>query len=101
MEDCEKFIQKSLPEKEDFYSNLNNEYITDTDARMKKEIKNLGDYHYLYAQSNTLLLADVYENFRNICLEVYELDPALFFTAPRINMASSLRKEQSSFRSFD
>ena len=42
------------------------------------KLKNLGEYHDLYVQSNTLLLADVFENFRNNCLEVYELDPAPF-----------------------
>ena len=44
--------------------------------------KNLGDYHDLYVQSDTLLLADVFENFRNMCIKVYELDPAHFLSAP-------------------
>ena len=42
------------------------------------EIKNLGEYHDLYVQSDTLLLADVFEKFRNMCLKMYELDPAKF-----------------------
>ena len=42
------------------------------------EIKNLEEYHNLYAQSNTLLLTDVFENFRNINLKIYEDDPAKF-----------------------
>ena len=46
------------------------------------EIKNLGEYHDFYVRSNTLLLADVFENFRNMCLEIYELDPAKFFSVP-------------------
>ena len=46
------------------------------------ETKNLREYHDLYVQSNTLLLADVFENFRNICLKIYELDPAKFLSAP-------------------
>ena len=46
------------------------------------EIKNLEEYYYLHVQSNTLLSADVFENFRNMCLEKYELDPAKFFSAP-------------------
>ena len=42
------------------------------------EIKNLGEYHDLYVQSDTLSLADIFENFRNMCLKIYELDPAKF-----------------------
>ena len=42
------------------------------------KIKHLGEYHYLYGHSNTFLLADVFENFRNMCLGIYELDPAHF-----------------------
>ena len=74
--------------KEDFYSHLNMEDITDADyAHIKRvckdsEIKNLGEYHDLYLQSGTLLLADLFENFRNICLEIYELDPDHFPSAP-------------------
>ena len=58
------------------------EDITDADYVHTKrvckdfEIKNLEEYHDLYVQRDTLLLADVFENFRNICLEIYELDPA-------------------------
>ena len=46
------------------------------------KLKNLGDYHDLYVQSDTLLLADVFENFRNKCIEIYELDPVHFLSAP-------------------
>ena len=45
------------------------------------EIKNLGEYHDLHAQSDTLLLTDVFENFRKMCLEIYELDPVYFVSA--------------------
>ena len=45
-------------------------------------IKNLGEYHDLYVQSDTLLLADVSENFRVMCIKVYGLDPAYFLSAP-------------------
>ena len=54
--------------------------------------KNLGDYHDLYVQSNALLLADVFENFRNICIKVYELDPAHFFSAPGLAWQACLKK---------
>ena len=46
------------------------------------EIKNQGEYYDLYVQSNTLLLADVFENFRNMCLEICEVDPAKYLSAP-------------------
>ena len=48
------------------------------------KIRNLGEYHDLYVQGDTLLLADVFENFRNMWLKIYELDPAKFFSAPEL-----------------
>ena len=78
----------SLPPKEDFYSNLNLEDITDKGYTHAQkvwdvfEIKNLGEYYNLYVQSDTLLLSDVFENFRNMCLKIYELDPVYFVSAP-------------------
>ena len=56
------------------------------------KLKNLGEYHDLYVQSDTLLLADVFENFRNKCLEVYELDPAHFLSLPRLAWQEYLKK---------
>ena len=67
MDDWEKRNETSLPEKEDFYSHLNMEDITDADYAHGKrvckdfEIKNLEEYHDLYVQSHTLLLANVYD----------------------------------------
>ena len=88
MDDLENTNETSLPDKEDFYSHLNMEDITDADyvdtKRVCKdfEIINLGEYHDLYVQSDTLLLADVFDNFINMCLEIYELDPVKFLSAP-------------------
>ena len=56
-------------------------------------IKNLGDYHDLFVQSDTLL-ADVFENFRNICNKVYELDPAHFLSAPGLAWKACLEKSK-------
>ena len=98
MDDWEKFNETLLPKKEDFYSHLNMEDITDADyAHAKRvckdfEIKNLGEYHDLYVQSDTLLLADVFENFRNMCLKIYELDPAKFLSAPGLAWQAALKK---------
>ena len=85
IDDWEKFNETSLPEKEDFYSQLNMEDITDADYMHAKrvckdfEIKLLGEHHNLYVQTNALLLDDVFENFENMCLKIYELDPVFFF----------------------
>ena len=59
-----------------------------------KEFKmnNLGDYDDLYIQSGTLLLADVFENFRNKCIEMYELDPACFLPVPGLAWQACLKK---------
>ena len=87
-DDWEKFNKSTLPEKEKFYSNLNLEDITYADYMYVKrvckyfEIKNLGEYHDLYYKSDTLLLGDVFEKFRKICLKIYELDPVKFISAP-------------------
>ena len=64
------------------------EDITDVDHRHVKRVfknlnnKNLGGYHDFYVQSDTLLFAGVFEHFRNKCIEIYELDPAHFLSAP-------------------
>ena len=82
MDSWERFNETSLADKEAFYSNLNMEDITDVDYKPAKIVfknlinKKLGDYH------DTLLLADVFENFRNMCIKAYELDRADFLSAP-------------------
>ena len=71
--------------------------ITDKKSICKKSIqklnyKNLGDYHDLYFQSDTLLLANVFENFRTKCIEIYELDPAQFSFVPGLAWQTFLKK---------
>ena len=61
------------------------------------EIKNLGDYHDLYVQSDTLLLNDIFENFRNMRFETYELDLEKFL----ICWISSFKKDQSKIKYFN
>ena len=98
MDNWERFNETSLPNKEPFYSNLNMENIDDIDYRhgnnvfKRFKLKNLGEYHDLYVQSDTLLLADVFENFRNTCLEVYELAPAHFLSLPGLAWQACLKK---------
>ena len=98
MDVWQKFNEISLSEREDFYSHLNMEDITNADyAHAKRvckdfEINNLGEHHDLYVQSDTLLVADVFENFRNMCLEIYKLDPAKFLSATGLAWQAALKK---------
>ena len=97
MDSWEKFDQTALPLKKDFYSNLNLENITDEDYTHTQkiwgvfEIKNVGEYHDLYVQSDTLLLSDIFKNFRNMCLNLYELDPVSFVSAPGLTWQTCLK----------
>ena len=87
MDSQEKFNENALPPKKDFYSNSYLEDISDEDYKHAQkvwdvfEIKNLGEYHDLYVQSDTLLLSDIFEDFRNMYYNKYELDPVYFVSA--------------------
>ena len=100
MDNWGKFDETTLPPKEAFYSNLNLENISDKDyAHAQKvwkvfEIKNRGDYHDLYVKSDTLLLPDVFENFRNMCLKIYKLDPVYFVSAPGLAWQVCVKKTE-------
>ena len=64
----------------------------------KFKLKHLGEYHDLYVQRDTLLLADVFENFRNMCIKVYELDPAHFLSLPGLAWQACLKKNKRKIR---
>ena len=94
----ERFDETSLPDKKTFYSELNLEDISDKDYEHAQKvwevfrIKNLGEYHDIYVQSDVLLLADVFENFRDMCIEIHELDPAHCLSAPGLIQQACLKK---------
>ena len=98
MDSWEKFSKISLPSKEDFYSYLNMEDISDIDYRHGNNVfkgfklENLGDCHDLYVPSDTLLLADVFNNFRDMCIKEYELDPTHFLSLPGLAWLACLKK---------
>ena len=76
------------------------EDITDVDYRHAKRVfkyfnnKDIGDFRDLYVQSDTLLLAHVFENFRNKCIEIHELDPAHFLSAPGFAWQACLKRTE-------
>ena len=97
MDSWDKFDETSFPSKKDCFSILILEDISDKDYEhalkvFKEYCKNMGDYHDLYVQTDTLLLADVFENFRNKCLEIYDLDPSYFYSAPGLAWQACLKK---------
>ena len=88
MDTPEKLKETQLPAREAFYSRLNDKGITDENYMHAREVwetfemKNLEDYHDLYNRVDVLLLADVFENFRSVCIKNCNLDPAHYYTAP-------------------
>ena len=97
MDNFEKFNNTQLPSKDEFYSILNNENITDKQYEHAQNVwntfqfKNMGEYHDLYLKSDILLLVDVFEIFRKTCLQYYKLDPVHYFTSPGLSWDSMLK----------
>ena len=98
MDSWERFNETSLPPKESFYSELNLEDISDKDYLHAQkvwdvfEIRNLGEYHDLYVQTDTSLLADVFEKIKDKCIDIYGLDPSYFLSAPGLAWQACLKK---------
>ena len=97
MDSFQRFSERSLPGIEDFYSILNDTNISESDYSHAKrvwstfQIRDLGEYHDLYLRTDVLLLADVFESFRGICLSDYRLDPCHYFSAPGLSWDALLR----------
>ena len=91
------FEEKQLPTKEQFYSKLSEHDISDEDYEHATKIwkvfncQTFGDYHDLYQKTDVLLLADIFENFRNMCIDYNKLDPCNYLTAPGLSMDAALR----------
>ena len=95
--DLSKMLETQLPSKEKFYSKLNDEILSDDDYQHAINVwstfncKTIRDYHDLYLKTDVLLLADVFEKFRNTCLEHYQLDPAYYYTIPHLAWNACLK----------
>ncbi|XP_043470555.1 DNA polymerase-like [Leptopilina heterotoma] len=92
-----KLNETQLPPKEKFYSTLNDSHVSDEDYRHAQTVwsafncQYLYEYVYLYMKTDILLLADVFENFRDQCLIAYELDPAYYYTTPGLSWDAILK----------
>ena len=97
MDSFDKFEQTKLPKYDEFYSILNDENITTGQYNQAQNVwntfrlKNMGDYHDLYLESDVLLLTDVFENFRKTCLLYYKLDLCHYFTSPGLSWDAMLK----------
>ena len=104
MDSFERFSETQLSEKEKFYSSLSGQGITDEDYAQGKQVwetfgcRNLGDHHNLYVATDSLLLADVFENFRKVCQEKYGLDPGALLQRIRFELGRSLEEDRNRAR---
>ena len=97
MDDFQKFENTKLPEKHEFYNDLSKKHISEEDWEFVNDLwstfqlKNLGELHDLYMVTDTLLLADVFENYRTVIHKNYGLDPIHFYTAPSLSWSAGLK----------
>ena len=98
LDDIIKLNTEGLPSKDKFYSSLYESEVNEEDYQRAQKVwdhfkmKTLKDYHNLYLETDVLLLADVFENFRRTCLENYKLDPAHYVSAPGLSWDAFLKK---------
>ena len=97
LDSVERLNETQLPSKDVFYSKLTGQEISDVDYEHAQTVwrtfrmKTMRDYHNLYNQSDVLLLADVFENFREVCKENYNLDPCWYYTVPGLAWDACLK----------
>ena len=97
MDSFQKFGDQQLPPKEEFYSILTDDSISDEQYQHAQKVWNtfnmrtMDEYHDLYLKSDILLLADVFENFRKTCHQYYKLDPCHYFTSPGLSWDALLK----------
>ena len=99
MDSWERFNETLLPPKKDFQRELTLEDISDKNYSHAQKVfdefcTDIGDYHDLYVQCDTLLLADVFEKFIDTCIDVYGLDPSYFLSAPGLAWQACLKKTE-------
>ena len=97
MDSFERFAERNLPPQVAFHSRLRNESINDKEYEHAQNVwkvfgcKTMRDYHDMYLMSDVLMLADVFENFRQMSLEVYKLDPVHYYSLPGLAWDAALK----------
>ena len=104
MDSLERLSDTSLPSIDHFYSKLNDTSISTSDYTHAQRVweefgmNSMRDYHYLYQKTDVLLLADVFEEFRKVCLDNYQLDPAWYYTSPGLAWECMSKKDEGKAR---
>jgi len=107
MNSVDKFKDTKIPELQDWYSKLDDkkgefvQLLRAQHAWIKLRMKNMGDYTALYMKTDVCLLADVFENFRNVCMKTYGLDPAHYFTSPGLSWDAMLKHTKVRIETFN
>ena len=100
MDSFDKFNETKLPPINEFYSKLYDSNVDKKDYAHAQNVwshfgfKNMGEYHDLYLKTDVVLLADIFENFRDVCLKNYKLDPAWYYTSPGLSWDALLKKTE-------
>ncbi|CAB4044377.1 uncharacterized transposon-derived, partial [Paramuricea clavata] len=98
MDGMDKLQSEGLPSKDEFYSTLYESDVSNEDYQRAQRVwshfnmKTTRNYHDLYLETDVLLLADVFENFRRTCMESYELDPAHYVSASGLSWDAFLKR---------
>ena len=100
MDNFDKFNETKLPPINKFYSKLYDSNVDKKDYAHAQKVwshfgfKNMGEYHDLYLKTDVVLLADIFENFRDVCLKNYKLDPAWYYTSPGLSWDALLKNTE-------
>ena len=100
MDNFDRFNELELTPFEEFYSRLNDSNVDVKDYEHAQKvwkhfnIKNMGEYHDLYLKTDVILLADIFGNFRDLCVKNYKLDPAWYYTSPGLSWDALLKKTE-------
>lgn len=92
-----KLNETSLPSIDKFFSSLTKSNISDVEYNHALKVwdmfsvKSMGEYSDIYLKTDVLLLSDIFQNFRSLCMKHYDLDPAWYFTAPGLSFDACLK----------
>jgi hypothetical protein len=103
----DKLYETKLPSIDKFYSKFSNTHCDKKDYEIAVKVwnlfncQNLLDYHNIYLKGDVLLLADIWENFKNVCYQIYGLDASYYYTAPSLSWSAFMKFTTEYYRKKD